>query len=217
MTGQTMTRDVTIAVFVLFVALSSATDRTLVAQTLPGTGPTTQVQVAQLAKVELDPPCFDNRSRYVDCGNGTVTDSVTGLVWLQDAGCLGAVDWATGSTRAATLADGECGLSDGSRSGQWRLPTVEEWRATIAPATAMGCSMEGPGTPPALTNTAGTECLSAGPTAFLGVASDGYWSMTGNPQHPNNAWVTSLAGTIHGFVFSAVKSHGLNVWPVRER
>ena len=171
----------------------------------------------QVDQVALDPPCFDNLSRYVDCGNGTVTDSVTGLVWLQDAGCRGAVDWATGSTSVASLADGECGLSDGSRSGQWRLPTVDEWRATIAPAVVMGCSLEGVGTPPALTNTAGTDCLSVGPTAFFGVASAGYWSRTSNPQHPNNAWVTSLVGTIHGFVFSGVKSHGLHVWPVRDR
>ena len=207
----------TTATFVLLAALSPvapATDGTIAAQTLPGTGPTAQVQVAE---TELDPPCFDNLSRYIDCRNGTVTDSVTGLVWLRDARCLGAVDWATGSTRVARLADGECGLSDGSRSGQWRLPTVNEWRATIEPAVAMGCSLEGVGTPPALTNTAGTECLSVGPTAFLGVASDGYWSMTSNPQHPNNAWVTSLVGTIHGFVFSGVKSHGLHVWPVRGR
>jgi hypothetical protein len=168
-----------------------------------------------LNEIALDPPCFDNLNRYVDCGNGTVTDSVTGLVWLQDAWCLGVVDWATGSARAASLKDGTCGLSDGSRPGYWRLPTIDEWRATIAPAVAMGCSMEGVGTPPALTNTAGTECLSVGPTAFFGVVSDGYWSMTSNPQHPNNAWVTSLVGTIHGFVFSGVKSHGLHVWPVR--
>ncbi len=30
-------------------------------------------------------PCFDNINRYVNCGDGTVTDTVTGLVWLQEA------------------------------------------------------------------------------------------------------------------------------------
>ena len=35
-----------------------------------------------------DGPCFDNTNRYVDCGNGTVTDTVTGLIWLQQADCL---------------------------------------------------------------------------------------------------------------------------------
>src|SRR5262249_1683415 len=28
-------------------------------------------------------PCVDKTKRYVDCGNGTVTDSETGLVWLK--------------------------------------------------------------------------------------------------------------------------------------
>src|SRR5262245_50046924 len=32
-----------------------------------------------------DARCWANRFRYVDCGNGTVTDQLTGLVWLKDA------------------------------------------------------------------------------------------------------------------------------------
>ena len=28
-----------------------------------------------------DAPCFHNTNRYVNCGNGTVTDTVTGLIW----------------------------------------------------------------------------------------------------------------------------------------
>src|SRR5262249_32071128 len=35
-----------------------------------------------------DGPCFDNANRYVDCGNGTVTDTVTGLIWLKQWNCL---------------------------------------------------------------------------------------------------------------------------------
>jgi hypothetical protein len=30
---------------------------------------------------------LDNANRYVNCGNGTVTDTVTGLIWLQNANC----------------------------------------------------------------------------------------------------------------------------------
>ena len=163
----------------------------------------------------VDPPCFDNVNRYVDCGNGTVTDTVTGLLWLRDAACFGSVDWASGNTFTASLADGQCGLTDGSRAGQWRLPTRAEWQATIAQATEMGCTLEGRRSPPALTNDAGTACLDEGPTSFSGVAPGGYWSLTANAQHPNNAWVVSLVGTIHGFVFSGVKDFALPVWPVR--
>src|SRR5262245_57590610 len=77
------------------------------------------------------PPCFDNVNRYVDCGNGTVTDTVTGLIWLRDATCLGTSDFANANGLAAALQEGECGLSDGSRAGDWRLPTEPEWAATI--------------------------------------------------------------------------------------
>jgi hypothetical protein len=163
------------------------------------------------------PPCFDNVNRYVDCGNGTVTDTVTGLVWLKQAECLGRVDWATGASLAASLADGACGLTDGSRPGQWRLPTLSEWQATMARAVALGCTLEGAGTPPALTNDAGTACLADGPTSFTGVEPGGYWTFTVNDQHPNNAWVASLQGTLHGFVFMAVKTFALPAWPVRAR
>ena len=30
---------------------------------------------------------FDNANRLVDCGNGTVTDTATGLIWLKNANC----------------------------------------------------------------------------------------------------------------------------------
>lgn len=89
-----------------------------------------------------DPPCFDNTNRYVACSNtaglnGTVTDTVTGLIWLQDAACLGSLNWAV-ANQAAAAADGAWGgeLTDGSRPGDWRLPTKGEWEATIARAVA---------------------------------------------------------------------------------
>jgi hypothetical protein len=161
------------------------------------------------------PPCFDNINRYVDCGNGTVTDTVTGLVWLKDSTCLGVADWALASSRAAELSDGACGLTDGSAPGQWRLPTLTEWQATIARAVTIGCTHEGPGVPPALTDNAGTACLHEGPAAFTGVYAGSYWTRAANEQHPNNAWAVSLVGTIHGFVYPALKTFPLPAWPVR--
>jgi hypothetical protein len=163
----------------------------------------------------VDPPCFDNVNRYVDCGNGTVTDTVTGLVWLRDSSCLGVADWASSATRAARLSTGVCGLTDGSSPGQWRLPTLAEWQATVARAVSMGCTHQGPGLPPALTNDAGTACLSDGPTPFAGVEPGGFWTLAVDEQHPNNAWVVSLIGTIHGFAYPALKSFVLPAWPVR--
>src|SRR5215467_2555038 len=39
--------------------------------------------------------CSDNVNRFVDCGNGTVSDTQTGLIWLKNANCLGGGDFAT--------------------------------------------------------------------------------------------------------------------------
>jgi hypothetical protein len=65
-----------------------------------------------------------------DNGNGTVT--VNGQVWLKDAGCLGKMNWNDAITRPKSLADGQCGLTDKSKAGDWRLPTVDELKAMYA-------------------------------------------------------------------------------------
>jgi hypothetical protein len=159
-----------------------------------------------------DGPCFDNSNRYVDCGNGTVTDTVTGLIWLKQADCLPSAHWSVANEAAAALKNGDCsgGLTDGSSAGDWRLPTKDEWSATIGRAVALGCT--GPGTP-SLTNDAGTACLSAGPSSFAGVVSQGYWSSTANETSPRGAWVVFLSGAVFDD-FPKVTPGGL-VWPVR--
>ena len=59
--------------------------------------------------------------------NGTVTDNLTGLVWLQNANCNpvgmffdNAITWANG------LASGACNLADSSLPGTWRIPNRNE-------------------------------------------------------------------------------------------
>jgi len=63
---------------------------------------------------------------FIDNGDGTVTDARTGLVWLKDVNCYGGQTWVVATSYAAVLNSGECGLSDGSIAGAWRLPTKEE-------------------------------------------------------------------------------------------
>lgn len=156
-------------------------------------------------------PCFDDANRYVDCGNGTVTDGVTGLIWLQNANCFGSQSFASANTAAASLADGQCGLTDGSSAGDWRLPTRAEWIATVARAVALGCSLLS-GKDPSLTNVAGTACLSVGASPFAGVVSDAYWSSSAYETSPNGGYLAFL-GT--GSVQFATKAGTLVVWPVR--
>ena len=47
----------------------------------------TRSNITETLALRAAPPCFDDANRYVDCENGTVTDTVTGLIWLKNAGC----------------------------------------------------------------------------------------------------------------------------------
>ncbi len=71
------------------------------------------------------------QARFVDNLNGTVTDRLSGLVWLKNAGCFGPTDWATALAAANNLANGACGLSDASTAGQWRMPNANELESLV--------------------------------------------------------------------------------------
>jgi hypothetical protein len=70
-------------------------------------------------------------SRFVDNGDGTVSDQLTGLVWLKNASCFTAADWSSAVADANQLASGQCGLTDGSAAGGWRLPNLVELESLI--------------------------------------------------------------------------------------
>jgi hypothetical protein len=63
--------------------------------------------------------------------NGTVTDNLTGLIWLKNANCFGLRTWALALSDVNGLNTGECGLTDGSVAGDWRLPNVRELQSLI--------------------------------------------------------------------------------------
>lgn len=66
-------------------------------------------------------------SRFVDNGDGTILDNLTGLVWLQDALCVGLGGiWEGARDATNNLADGQCGLTNGSAPGDWRIPNALE-------------------------------------------------------------------------------------------
>ena len=64
--------------------------------------------------------------RFTDNSNGTVTDNLTGLIWLKDANCFGYPTWTAALVSANSLASPACSLSDDSVAGDWRLPSVTE-------------------------------------------------------------------------------------------
>lgn len=178
---------------------------------LPGQiAPLTAEQKGSVKKTTAG-PCFDNTNRYVNCGNGTVTDSVTGLIWLQQADCLGNADYAAANQAAAGLKDGDCNLTDGSSPGDWRLPTVDEWNAATARAVIYGCTVQN-GLSPTLTDDSGFGCLSVGPSSFAGVASFKYWSSSTIEGNPTSAVFVRL---LDGEDSSDAKFMSHAVWPVR--
>ena len=69
--------------------------------------------------------------RFTDHGDGTVTDNLTRLIWLKQLGCFGQKTWDDASASCNALADGDCGLTDGSVPGDWRLPNVKEFTSLV--------------------------------------------------------------------------------------
>lgn len=65
-------------------------------------------------------------AELTDNKNGTITDTAQGLVWLKKADCFWMQDLNAAKSSASGLHSGQCGLSDNSSAGQWRLPTKEE-------------------------------------------------------------------------------------------
>ena len=112
--------------------------------------------------------------RFTDNADGTVTDNLTGLVWLKNAGCVAPTNWAAALTAASQLASGACGLSDGSSAGKWRMPNVNELESLVDVA----------GSNPALPSTHPFTNIS------LGAA---YWSSTTYTALSTNAMAIRLS------------------------
>ena len=133
--------------------------------------------------------------RFTDNLDGTITDNLTGLIWLQNANCFGVQNWATALTRANGLASGDCGLSDGSVAGDWRLPNIRELHSLVNFAFFN----------PALSNAAGTgQGSGSDPFSNFQTASS-YWSSTTFAGFSVNAWFVNFSG---GFVVFGVKDFG---------
>ena len=139
--------------------------------------------------------------RFTDNSDGTVTDNLTGLIWLKDANCFGARTWSNALSDANGLASGLCGLTDGSSAGDWRLPNRNELESLVHKGYYN----------PALPNTAGTGQWSAG-DPFTNVQSYYYWSSSTYAYYTVYAWFVHMYS---GNVVSNDRIIGYYVWPVR--
>ncbi len=122
--------------------------------------------------------------RFTNNGDGIVTDSLTGLIWLRDAFCA---DQALGNTweealgflvdmnTSGTMNSNECGDTSNSGTFQtdWRLPNVKELQSLLYYEHDMGVAPY-----PFLSNANGDAAYSPG-DPFLNVQiDDAYWSST---------------------------------------
>lgn len=94
---------------------------------VPATGQTTSYAIGDDGSYQVGVP-FPS-PRFTDNMNGTITDNLTGLIWLKDASCLGIKPWLGALAAVDGLKEGLCGLSDGSVPGSWRLPNRNELRS----------------------------------------------------------------------------------------
>jgi len=140
--------------------------------------------------------------RFTDNGDGTVTDNLTELIWLKDAYCFGPETWQNALLSCNSLADGQCGLIDGSFEGDWRLPNAKELHSLIH----FGYYS------PALPDSIGTGQW-APDDPFTNVQSGYYWTSTTDVYYTGYAWYVAL---ISGNVGHATKTTNYCVWPVRD-
>jgi hypothetical protein len=132
-----------------------------------------------------DPRFFDNL-------DGTVTDHLTGLIWLQDSTRFTDLSFADALARCNALGDDGVDLTDGSEAGQWRLPNVGEL------GSLNDFSQLGPALPvdnPFILGNAGT-----------------FWTGTTMAENPNRAWTIGMG---IGRIVSAPKVQANQAWPVR--
>jgi hypothetical protein len=133
-------------------------------------------------------------SAYTDNGNGTITDTRTGLIWekLSDDGTIHDKDtaytWLNAfSTKVATLnADSFAGFTD------WRVPNVNELQSLVVYGTSY----------PAIDAAFNTNCAATCTVLTCSCTqSSAYWSSSTYVDIPSDAWVVySLDGYVVGYL-----------------
>jgi hypothetical protein len=131
--------------------------------------------------------------RFMENGDGTVTDNLTGLIWLKNANYFkGTKTWDDAIAVCNSLADDEQSITDGSRPGDWRLPNVRELQSLI------DFGRSGPALP--------------ADHPFTNVEPFYYWSSTTVNGFTGSAW---FVGMNYGTLYSGSKFNDYYVWPVR--
>jgi len=139
--------------------------------------------------------------RFTDNGDGTVTDNLTGLVWLKDANCIqteypafdadGAVTWQTALDFVSAINAGTFPACGASQTG-WRLPNTNELRSIVETTTSDPALQ--PGHP------------------FVNVLNGKYWTSTTRGGEYDKAHTISMHD---GSLRWEPKTSSFPLWPVR--
>jgi|GEM_PF-1837859 len=135
--------------------------------------------------------------RFTDYGDGTVTDNLTGLMWLKDAGCIGHHPWQEGIDEIAEFNSNpdsyNCEDYKASYS-DWYLPNRKELRSLLN----YGISDSG------FVDWLNSQGFSNVPI--------GYLSSTTSAKNTGDYWTVWFST---GLIASDSKTTGRYVWPVR--
>ncbi|HEY1242403.1 MAG TPA: DUF1566 domain-containing protein [Bryobacteraceae bacterium] len=189
-----------------YVALPDAYDRGRPGPSLTGAnffaydGSNPLVSLPPSGEAALRTRALNAKSRFSDNQDGTITDSLTGLVWLQNDGCFGPENWADALAQVNALANGACGLADGSVAGEWRLPNINELESLVDVS-------------------ASHPALSPG-NPFTNVSNAIYWSSTsyfGGQAGSPSAWAIRLSdGRWMNDLVNNIKTTSYNqIWAVK--
>ena len=140
--------------------------------------------------------------RFTDNSDGTVTDNLTGLIWLKNANCFGGRSCRDALSDCNGLSSGSCGLTDGSNAGDWRLPNSNELTSLLHKGLYN----------PAVPNTAGTGKWSEG-DPFTNVKSEAYWSSSYYVRGSSASWYVHMDVGDNDVYPNSVSFY---VWPVRD-
>jgi hypothetical protein len=168
---------------------------------VPKTGQTTAYSIGDDG--DLEKGVTWPSPRFTDNLDGTINDNLTGLIWLKDANCFEERTWDQALSDCNTLEEGNCGLTDGSNPGDWRLPNLLELESLRNIIYYKPC----------LSDTAGTGHWTEG-NPFTGAPDTfiNHWSSTTIASTPLRAWaITMASGNISYFD----KTTSRYVWPVR--
>ena len=137
--------------------------------------------------------------RFVDHNDGTIRDSLTGLMWLKDTRCLGQHSWQDALTTVASFNSNSNTFSCQDLTAtytDWHLPNVNEIESLVnAEEQNLATWL----------NSQGFNVVSA--------AGASYWLSTTGVAYPSNAF--AINPYYAGLMFTGAKGNQYYAWPVR--